>query len=184
MGGRHRRSEPDGGPRSHEPRVRPCRGRSRSEPREPRPAPVVRGPDAGHLGAPAGRGPAVRLAPPRGFPGSRSGPVRGREGRQRGGPRRCGGGGLRVSETPRLQPFVVEALTDLGAVVSPGESLVWVQAPESVQHDLEVPANFALTFDAERSREFEAELVAPGSYLLERLIAVVRSEERRVGKEG
>jgi len=78
-----------------------------------------------------------------------------------------------VSETPRLQPFVVEALTDLGAVVSPGESLVWVQAPESVQHDLEVPANFALTFDAERSREFEAELVAPGSYFLERLIAVV-----------
>jgi len=78
-----------------------------------------------------------------------------------------------VSDTPPLQPFVVEALTDLGAVVSPGGSLVWVRAPESVQQDLEVPADFALTFDAERTREFEAELVAPGSYFLERLIAVV-----------
>jgi len=83
-----------------------------------------------------------------------------------------------VSDTPPLQPFVVDALTDLGAVVSPGGSLVWVQAPESVQHDLEVPANFALTFDAERSREFEAELVAPGGYFLERLIAVVARRGR------
>ena len=78
-----------------------------------------------------------------------------------------------MSDIPPLQSFVVDALTDLGAVVSPGGSLLWVQAPESVQHDLEVPANFALTFDADRSREFEAELVAPGSYFLERLIAVI-----------
>jgi len=78
-----------------------------------------------------------------------------------------------VSDIPPLQSFVVDALTDLGAVVSPGGSLLWVQAPESVQHDLEVPANFALTFDADRSWEFEAELVAPGSYFLERLIAVI-----------
>ena len=78
-----------------------------------------------------------------------------------------------MSDASSLQPFVVDALTDLGAVVSPGGSLVWVQAPESVQHDLEVPANFALTFDPEKTREFEAELVAPGSYFLERLIAVI-----------
>lgn len=78
-----------------------------------------------------------------------------------------------MSEAPPLQPFVLEALTDLGAVVSPSGPLVWVQAPESVQRDLEVPANFALTFDPERSREFEAELVAPGSYFLERLVAFV-----------
>ena len=78
-----------------------------------------------------------------------------------------------MSDIPPLQSFVVDALTDLGAVVSPGGSLVWVHAHESVQHDLEVPANFALTFDADRSREFEAELVAPGSYFLERLIAVI-----------
>ena len=83
-----------------------------------------------------------------------------------------------MSDIPPLQSFVVDALTDLGAVVSPGGSLVWVHAHESVQHDLEVPANFALTFDADRSREFEAELVAPGSYFLERLIAVIARRGR------
>lgn len=78
-----------------------------------------------------------------------------------------------MSDALPLRPFVIEALTDLGAAVSDGDSLVWVQAPESVQRDLEVPARFALTFDPERSREFEAELVAPGSYFLERLVSVV-----------
>jgi len=78
-----------------------------------------------------------------------------------------------VSDVPPLRPFVIEALTDLGARVSDGDSLVWVQAPESVQRDLEVPARFALSFDPERSGEFEAEMVAPGSYFLERLVSVV-----------
>src|SRR5207244_12095624 len=78
-----------------------------------------------------------------------------------------------MSDAPPLRPFVIEALTDLGAAVSDGDPLVWVQAPESVQRDLEVPARFALSFDPERSREFEAEMVAPGSYFLERLVSVV-----------
>ncbi len=78
-----------------------------------------------------------------------------------------------MSDVPPLRPFVIEALTDLGASVSDGDSLVWVQAPESVQRDLEVPARFALSFDPERSGEFEAEMVAPGSYFLERLVSVV-----------
>jgi len=78
-----------------------------------------------------------------------------------------------VSDVPPLRPFVIEALTDLGARVSDGDSLVWVQAPESVQRDLEVPARFALSFDPERSGEFEAEMVASGSYFLERLVSVV-----------
>ena len=77
-----------------------------------------------------------------------------------------------MSDAPRLRPFVIEALTDLGAAVSEDDSLVWVQAPESVQRDLEVPGRFALAFDPERNREFEAELVAPGSYFLERLVSV------------
>jgi len=83
-----------------------------------------------------------------------------------------------VSDAPSLRRFVVEALTDLGASPSDGESLVWVQAPETVQRDLEVPANFALAFDPERSREFDAELVAPGSYFLERLVSVVARRGR------
>ena len=78
-----------------------------------------------------------------------------------------------MSDAPPLRPFVIEALTDLGAAVSEGDPLVWVQAPESVQRDLEVPARFALSFDPERSGEFEAEMVAPGSYFLERLVSVV-----------
>ena len=78
-----------------------------------------------------------------------------------------------MSDAPPLRSFVIEALTDLGAIVSEGDSLVWVQAPESVQRDLEVPARFALSFDPERSGEFEAEMVASGSYFLERLVSVV-----------
>src|SRR2546422_9037417 len=83
-----------------------------------------------------------------------------------------------MSDAPPLRPFVIAALTDLGAAVSDGDSLVWVQAPESVQRDLEVPARFALSFDPERSRAFEAELVAPGSYFLERLVSVVTRRGR------
>src|SRR5437899_5866325 len=78
-----------------------------------------------------------------------------------------------MSDAPRLRPFVIEALTDLGAAVSEDDSLVWAQAPESVQRDLEVTGRFALAFDPERNREFEAELVAPGIYFLERLVSVV-----------
>src|SRR3989454_1201981 len=83
-----------------------------------------------------------------------------------------------MSDASPLRPFVIEALTDLGATLSDGDSLLWVQAPESVQRDLEVPARFALAFDPERSREFEAELVAPGSYFLERLGSVVTRRGR------
>src|SRR5207249_1933991 len=83
-----------------------------------------------------------------------------------------------MSEAPALRSFVIEALTDLGAAVSDGDPLVWVQAPESVQRDLEVPARFALSFDPERSRAFEAELVAPGSYFLERLVSVASRRGR------
>src|SRR2546427_6881041 len=132
MGGRHRRSEPDGAPGSQDPHVRTRGGRTRSDPRKPRRAPVVRRPGDGHLGAPAGGGPAVRLAPPRGFPPPRSRPVRAREGRQRGGPRRGGGGGLPVRGAPSLQPVVVDAPTDPRAGVSPGGSLRWGPAPPSV----------------------------------------------------
>src|SRR2546421_21305 len=83
-----------------------------------------------------------------------------------------------MSDAPPLRSFVIEALQDLGAAVSDGDPLVWVQAPESVQRDLEVPARFALSFDPERSRAFEAELVAPGSYFLERLVSVVTRRGR------
>ena len=49
-----------------------------------------------------------------------------------------------MSEAGALRSFVVEALAGLGAAISEGGSLVWVRAPESLQRDLEVAANFAL----------------------------------------
>ena len=76
-----------------------------------------------------------------------------------------------MSEAATLQAFVREALVDLGAEVSEAESLLWVRAPESVQRELEVGAEFALAFDPAHVGEFGAELVAPGSYFLERLFA-------------
>jgi len=83
-----------------------------------------------------------------------------------------------MSEAGALRTFVVEALAGLGATISEGGSLVWVRAPESVQRDLEVPANFALAFEPEQSGAFDAELVAPGSYFLERLVAVTTARGR------
>jgi hypothetical protein len=77
-----------------------------------------------------------------------------------------------VSDAPAVRSFVLESLTDLGAIVSGTGSLLWVQVPESLRAELEVPATFAITFDSERSGEFEAELVAPGSYFLEKLVAL------------
>src|SRR6266581_3932869 len=76
-----------------------------------------------------------------------------------------------MSEAATLKAFVREALADLGAEVSEAESLLWVRAPESVQRELEVGAEFALAFDPAHVGEFGAELVAPGSYFLERLFA-------------
>ena len=76
-----------------------------------------------------------------------------------------------MSEPTPLRAFVRDALADLGAEVSEAESLLWVRAPASVQRQLEVGAEFALAFDPAHVGEFGAELVAPGSYFLERLFA-------------
>jgi hypothetical protein len=77
-----------------------------------------------------------------------------------------------MSDASSVLSFVRDALTDLGANVSGTGSLLWVQAPESLCTRLEVPPTFAITFDPERSGEFDAELVAPGSYFLEKLVAL------------
>lgn len=77
-----------------------------------------------------------------------------------------------MSDAVPLRSFVVRVLEDLGATVSEGGPLVWVQAPEAVQRDLEVPASFALAFAPEHAGEFDAEIVAPGSYFLERLLSL------------
>jgi len=77
-----------------------------------------------------------------------------------------------------LRGFVAETLVDLGANVSHGDSLLWVQAPESIRASLDVPATFALAFDPSHAGEFGAELVAPGSYFLERLLSAAANRGR------
>ncbi|HEY6146078.1 MAG TPA: hypothetical protein VIZ69_00210, partial [Thermoanaerobaculia bacterium] len=83
-----------------------------------------------------------------------------------------------MSDADVLRSFVFEALADLGATVSEDASFVWVTFPEAIRSDLEVPATFALTFDPARSGEFEAELVAPGSYFLEKLVSLAARRGR------
>ena len=83
-----------------------------------------------------------------------------------------------MSEATELRSFVLEALADLGAVVSTSDGLEWIQAPEALQRSLEVPAHFALTFEPGRAGEFEAELVVPGSYFLEKLLALATRRGR------
>ena len=83
-----------------------------------------------------------------------------------------------MSDPPAWRPFVLDALRDAGATVSESDSLCWVQVPEGVRERLETPATFAMTFDRERVREFDAELVAPGSYLLEKVLALAMGRGR------
>jgi len=83
-----------------------------------------------------------------------------------------------VSEAAALRRFVLDTLVDVGAAVSEADSLVWVQVPEKVRSDFEVPATFAITFDPDRIGDFEAELVAPGSYFLERIVSLAARRGR------
>ncbi len=75
-----------------------------------------------------------------------------------------------MSEAEPLREFVVEALADAGAEVKDEGGILWVRSPESVRQAFEVPETLALTFDPDRVGEFGAELVAPGSFLLERIL--------------
>lgn len=83
-----------------------------------------------------------------------------------------------MSDAAALQAFVHEALVDLGATVSEGGPLLWVHVPATLQSDLDVPATFVLTFDPARTGEWDAELVAAGSYFLEKLVAHVTRRGR------
>ena len=83
-----------------------------------------------------------------------------------------------MSDPSPLRTFVFEALADLGASVSQGESLVWVRLPETVRSELETPAAFPIAFSPVPAGEFDAELVALGSYFLEKLVALASRRGR------
>ncbi len=83
-----------------------------------------------------------------------------------------------MSEPDALQAFVTDVLKDAGAEVSEQGGVLWVRVPEFLRQELEVPADVVLVFDPERAGEFGAELVAPGSFVLERLFALAMRRGR------
>lgn len=83
-----------------------------------------------------------------------------------------------MSDVGDLRGFVMEALSDAGADVRDEGGVLWVTSPESVRTALEIPETACLVFEPERAGEFGAELVAPGSYLLERILGLVMSRGR------
>lgn len=65
---------------------------------------------------------------------------------------------------------MVDFFSDIGAEVFERDGLLWIQVPEAIQAALDVPAAFCLTAEPGRAGEFGAELLAPGSYPLERFL--------------
>ena len=72
-----------------------------------------------------------------------------------------------MTEADVLRSFTTALVRDVGGEARDDGTLLWLTIPEAVQPLLDLPAQACVTFDPERIGEFDAELVAPGSYLLE-----------------
>lgn len=83
-----------------------------------------------------------------------------------------------MTEADDLRVFTVAVLQDAGAEVRDDGALLWASLPEAAQAALELPGQTCLTLDPERIGEFDAELVAPGSYVLEKLLSFATSRGR------
>ncbi len=83
-----------------------------------------------------------------------------------------------MSEAEPLRAFVADALSDAGAEVHEQAGVLWVRSPESLRQALEIPETLALVFESDRLGEFGAELVAPGSFLLERILQLAMRRGR------
>lgn len=83
-----------------------------------------------------------------------------------------------MSDVDALRAFTAALLEDEGAEVRDDGTFLWLTVPEGLQSGLDLPSRACLTFDAGRSGEFDAELVAPGSYLLEKLLALATRRGR------
>ncbi len=83
-----------------------------------------------------------------------------------------------MTEAEELRAFATALLEDVGATVRDDGTFLWVTVPDDAQTGLELPAQACLTFDADRVGEFDAELVAPGSYLLEKLLGLATRRGR------
>jgi len=76
-----------------------------------------------------------------------------------------------VSSRDGLEAFVRDALEDAGAEVSEEDGVLWVHMPPGLATDLDAPGDLRITLDPEVAARTDAELLAPGSYLLERVLA-------------
>ncbi len=83
-----------------------------------------------------------------------------------------------MSGVDPLRAFTVAALEDVGATVRDDGTFLWLTLPEDARASLDLSAQACVTFDPERIGEFDAELVAPGSYLLERLLGLATRRGR------
>lgn len=83
-----------------------------------------------------------------------------------------------MTETESLRAFTAALLEDVGAEVRDDGTFLWVAVPEAVQGILDLPAQACITWDPDRVGEFDAELVAPGSYLLEKLLGLATRRGR------
>ncbi len=83
-----------------------------------------------------------------------------------------------MTEADSLRAFTTALLEDVGAKVHDDGTFLWLTVPEAAQANLDLPPQACVTFDPERIGEFDAELVAPGSYLLEKLLALATRRGR------
>lgn len=77
-----------------------------------------------------------------------------------------------MSAPDGLAAFVRDALEDAGAEVSEEGGILWVHMPPGLATDLDAPEDVRITFDPGVAARTDAELLAPGSYLLERVLAL------------
>ncbi len=83
-----------------------------------------------------------------------------------------------MMDTAELEAFVREFLEDVGTAVLESDGVFFVSAAPEIAKALGFPPQFALTFDPDLVDRFGAELVAPGSFALDRILALAMSRGR------
>ncbi len=81
-------------------------------------------------------------------------------------------------EAEALRPFITDLLADVGCEVRDDGAFLWVRVPEELRLRLDFAEQVCLTLDPDRVGEFDAELLAPGSYPLEKLLGLATERGR------
>ncbi len=83
-----------------------------------------------------------------------------------------------MMEPRAVRSVIVDLLADVGCEVRDDGTFLWIRVPEALRTRLDFPEQVCLTFDPERVGEFDAELLAPGSYPLEKLLGLAMERGR------